>query len=178
MSASRIIILLQYSLIFLAFNCCKQNANHKQLHITEIIIEQIILSSIVHNSLFSIPDSIELPILIYRYSDDMCAGCIFEDLENLKTFQNKIGKDRILVLPAFDNNARNRARMLYELVDFNYRNFPLSSMVIPILDTMESQQYFAVINSNGEIDMVFFPKMGYSAITKAYFEKVEERIRK
>jgi len=130
-----------------------------------MMIRQILLSSSVYNSHFSLPDSIEKPVLVYRYSDNMCEGCIFEDLENLKIFQNKIGKNRILILPAY--NRQNLARLLYELADFNYKNITVESL------SVLSQQYFAVINNNDKVEMVFFPMMGYSSITQAYFNEVE-----
>jgi hypothetical protein len=108
----------------------------------------------------------------------MCEGCIFEDLENLKVLQKQIGKDRILVLPSFSNNSRNRARLLYELADFNYRVISLTSLVIPTLEARGPLPYFAVINSQGNVEMVFFPRLGYSTFTQAYFKEVEKRLRK
>ncbi len=130
----------------------------------------------VYNSHFYLPESYEKPKLIYRYSDFMCGGCIFEDLENLKDFQKKIGKDHILVFPDFNNNRRNLVRHRYELAAFNYHVLSADSLVIPMYETDGARQYFAVVDCDGKLEMVFFPKRGHSAITLAYFKEVEKRL--
>jgi len=73
---------LKCILILLTLNSCKRSENFGLTNTTDcLLMEQIVLSSIVYNSLYSISDTIKTPMLIYRYSDSMCKGCVFEDLE-------------------------------------------------------------------------------------------------
>ena len=175
MNERHVILLLQYLLLFLGFNSCKQNIDHKQLYITELMMDQILLSSQVYNS-FSLPDSFKKNVFLYRYSEDICEVCIFEDLENLKILQKKIGKDRIFVLSAFSNYRQNKVRKHYELRDFNNYNISSDSLVVPVHKTEGSKPYFAIMNSDGKLEMVFFPKKGYSSNTREYFKEVEKRL--
>jgi len=163
-------------IILLIISGCKQNTVYIRTHNTDMLIEQIVLSSVVYNTHYSLPDSIEPPILIYRYSDLMCEGCVFEDLENLKDFQKEIGKDRILVLADFNNFRINMVRHRYELESFNYRILPTKSLIIPVNETEGLKPYFALLNSDFKLEMVFFPKKGFNEITQAYLKEVEKRL--
>lgn len=173
--------ILAIFITFMFLNGCRKNESHKETNIditSERLLEQVFLSSKIYNTPFYVPENYEAPKLIYRYSDSMCEGCVFEDLENLKDFQGKIGKDHILVFPAFNNDRRNLVRHRYELAVFNYRVLSTDSLIIPVHEIEGYRQYFAVMNCDGKLEMVFFPKRGHSTITQAYFAEVEKRLSK
>lgn len=39
----------------------------------------------------------ETNILVYRFSEDMCDGCILQDLTELYNIQKSLGKNKILI---------------------------------------------------------------------------------
>jgi hypothetical protein len=45
---------------------------------------------------------VDLPVLIYRYQQGICSSCFQEDLSALYQLQGETGKDRILILPAYE----------------------------------------------------------------------------
>ena len=108
----------------------------------------------------------------------MCFSCIMEDLMVLRDFQKQIGKDRVLVLPAYPDDRGSKARLNTELADFNFHNISTDSLTIPIRENEGAKSYFALMNSDGKLEMVYFPVRGHPTITQAYFEKVEKRLRK
>ncbi len=72
-------------------------------------------------------------ILVYRYTPNMCNSCYLEDLFELKEFQKDIGRDVILVLPAYSSNDRsNRIRMANETEGFKCQNIPVDSLALPL----------------------------------------------
>jgi len=111
-------------------------------------------------------------VLIYRYSSSGCSPCYMDDLSELKEFRKAIGKDITLVLPAYPTNDRNsRIRMANETMGFKYRNIPADSLLIPVHNGVE-KRYFAIIDSKGQINMVFFPVRGRPYLTRQYFREV------
>jgi len=111
-------------------------------------------------------------LFIYRYYPSGCSPCYLDDLSELKLFQKTIGRDVVLALPAYANNDRNsRVRMVNEISDFRYRNIPADSLSFPIHNG-EEKRYFAVIDKQGRIGMVFFPVKGRQDLTRRYFKEV------
>lgn len=90
----------------------------------------------------------------------MCRTCYQEDLSELSKFQQKVGRDRILVTPAFEDNRNDIIQLRNELKNFNYVNIPLDSMFTPINQLNGvTHRYFAIVNNNRQIELVFFPQV-------------------
>jgi len=62
------------------------------------------------------------PTLVYRYPEHMCRGCYYESLEILLRFQEEIGKENILLLPAYEESRDSRIKLKNELGKHNYIN--------------------------------------------------------
>ena len=112
-------------------------------------------------------------ILIYRYSKYTCGSCIQEDLQEIEFFQNKIGKNKVLLLPAYPDNREGRIELSNILSKFNYVNIPPEIFLIPSQDGEFMQRYFAVIDKEGNLTMVFFPQRGETDLTRTYFLEVK-----
>ena len=155
---------------------CKEKPVRIISYMPEIVLEQVIMSSKVYCS----PDfNLKLPnnlTLVYRYSNHICQTCIVEDLMELRDFQQKIGKEKILVLPAFPEDRNSKIKLNNELSGFNYQNISIDSLILPRHETEGEKRYFAVLDNEGKMEMVFFPKNGFPNITRAYFKEVEKRM--
>lgn len=158
------------------FTGCKESVKTKQFA-PKFLMEQVLLSSEVYHSSVCSLGLYDAPILVYRYSGNMCHSCIIENLMELRDFQERTGKDHILVLPAFPEDRGGKARLNTELADFNYLNISPDSLALPIHEIEGAKPYFAVLNSDGKLEMVFFPQAGRPEITQAYFREVEKRIK-
>ena len=115
-------------------------------------------------------------ILIYRYSIYTCESCIQEDLKEIELFQDEIGKNKILMLPAYPDNREGKIELSNMLAKFNYVNIPPESFSIPSQDGDFMQRYFAVIDKEGNLTMVFFPRRGETNLTRIYFSEVMKLI--
>jgi hypothetical protein len=112
-------------------------------------------------------------VLVYRYSPNMCNSCYQEDLIDLKEFKEAVGRDIALVLPAyFSNDRRNRALLHSETAGFRFRNIPADSLALPASASEGEKRYFAVIDAQGRVGMVFFPTRGRSDLTRRYFNEI------
>jgi hypothetical protein len=116
------------------------------------------------------------PLLIYRYSKNICPDCITKDLDKLANIQSVIGKDKILVLPAFDDTRNDRVILSNELSQFNYKNIPNELLVIPYDSMFMIRPYFAVINQTENIEMIFFPQRNNQQLTDIYFSEIKRII--
>lgn len=164
--------------IILSAGCKKPVRKDETCATLEIILNQVILSSEIYQSNdYRLPDHKEM-LFIYRYSEHICPSCVIEDLIALRDFQDKIGKDRIIILPAFSEDRSSEARLHTELADFNYQNILPDSLIVPKHETKGDKAYFAVITGDGKLEMVFFPVKGRSDITQAYLKEVEKRLQR
>jgi hypothetical protein len=102
----------------------------------------------------------------------MCKECILEDLSKLYEFQKVMGKERVLVLPAFEDTRMNRVRFANELERFNYRNIPIDYFTIPLNLENTRQRYFGVFIESGNFIQPFFPGISYESFTQTYFDKI------
>ncbi|MDR1882065.1 MAG: hypothetical protein LBR26_04705 [Prevotella sp.] len=146
---------------------------------SRMLLHSVQLSAEIYRSFYMNREywknNLKEPVLIYRYPQYMCKSCYNEDIEELLSFQEEAGKDKVLVLPAFEDNKENRISLNNELAKFNYINTPLNLLKIPDYQYEENQQrYFAVLNKEGEISMVFFPRFGYKRLTNDYFSEVKK----
>lgn len=148
--------------------------NHEQYfqEVPDSFVKQLYLNQI--NEILDINS----PVLIYRYSTDVCSSCLNEDLYELSKYSENLGKHNIIILPAYPNNRYARVKLSKELAKFNYRNISADSVVIPVDSNGISKRYFALISKYGEPEMVFFPEKGKTELTKSYIKKVQEKIKK
>ena len=121
----------------------------------------------------SILSIIKYPVLIYRYSQANCSNCTVEDLSELNILQNEVAKGKSVVLPAYEENQRNKVMLANQLANFEYKNVPASLLVLPKNEDGFAQRYFALIDNKGNLGEVHFPQRGNTAATKAYFQRVK-----
>ena len=179
------------TLIFICCNC--KNNNDKQNHsvgdyslnITDktLIDYYVTMSSKVQENYLNNKQLInELihkkeSLLVYRYSIYMCNGCIMEDLATLFDYQTIVGKDKILVLPYFENSRENKILVMNELSRFNYKYIPDSILTIPLTSELIHHRYFAYIDEKKNMSMIFFPIRGKSELTQMYFSEIDKMMR-
>ena len=122
-------------------------------------------------------NTIDSLVLIYRYSESICGNCYNEDIAELSSFLKEIGRERILILPAFDNNRDNTIRLNNELKKFNFQNTSIDLLTIPEYRYNKSpQRYFALINEKKDIELIFFPHLGKKELTQLYFSEIKKRL--
>ena len=136
-----------------------------------------IYSHYYHNK-SSIQETLEgkTSVLIYRFSKNICEICIHDDLQEIELLQKEVGMDKILLLPDYPDNRENRLILSNLLAKFNYLNLPNDSFLIPIREDESMQRYFAVIDKEGDLSMVFFPQRGEANITRHFFSEVKKAI--
>ena len=115
-------------------------------------------------------------ILVFRYVSNSCNSCLDSQLNELLTFQEEIGREHVWVFPAYSNDRNSMIRLSAELAKYNYRNIPADSLLIPVYGG-EPRSYFAWINSEGEIGMVFVPIRSNVHHTRQFFLEVKRRIK-
>jgi len=113
--------------------------------------------------------------LFFRYIKNDCSSCLNSDLNEILTLQEEIGKDHIWIFPAYPDNRESRIQLSNELAKYNYRNISADSLYIPTY-AGEQKSYFAWINNDGEIDMVFIPDRNKIKYTRDYFQEVKKKI--
>ena len=117
----------------------------------------------------------QAPVLMYRYSQFSCDGCIQVELDALYSLQNEIGKKHIRILPAYDDTRNNRIKLLHMLHRFNYRIIPVEDFLMPAdCDDRGLKRFFAFINKEGSIGMIFFPEVSKPQLTKHYFSEIKK----
>ena len=149
----------------------------------DLLADQFIFTADVVNSYYSDRDSLRLseeqfPILIYRYTEAMCESCIFEELNELYKFKEDMDsmKLNILILPTFPDNRSNRIKLANTLANFTYINLPAHVLETPSqIGDNEKKRYFAVIDKNRDLKMVFFPQITKLHITRHYLKEVENQ---
>jgi len=114
------------------------------------------------------------PLLIYRYSFEMCWSCISEDLDLIETFQTLVGKERVLILPAYPEDRIHRIRLTNDLTQFRYRNMLSDSLSFPVDKTGAKVRYMAIMYADGTLEKVFFPRRNGIKRTKMYFAEIKE----
>lgn len=128
-----------------------------------------------------INDSIRVknrPILVYRYSSTMCEACVNKDLNILLEYLPKIGKENILILPAFKSDRDSRIKMQSSLCRFNYHNIEEKKVSIPVDVEQISHRFLAVLNSCNQIDYIYYPNKNFNSMTYTYLEYLLNEINK
>lgn len=114
-------------------------------------------------------------VFIYRFSDDMCKSCIYEDLMLLRQFQSEVGYEKVLLLPAYGEDRNSQIRLSNELKNFQYKNISDKIITFPVDKQINiKNRYMAYINCNGGIEMFFMPIKGEVELTKRYLSKIKE----
>jgi len=114
-------------------------------------------------------------VLIFRYVNTTCSTCNDIFLADILAFQEEIGKDHIWIFPAYPNDRNSRILLSNELSKYNYKNIPADSLLIPTYKG-ELRSYFAWVNNEGEIDLVFIPDRLKTQYTRKYFQVVKNRL--
>ena len=115
-------------------------------------------------------------VMVYRFSKYMCSSCIHEDLQEIELIQKEFGKDKIILLPAYPDDRAGRFELSNLLAKYNYVNIPIESFLIPLREDGEMQRYFAVIDKEGNLTMVYFPQRSDTNSIRLYFEEVKRMI--
>ena len=114
-------------------------------------------------------------ILFFRFISNSCNSCLDSQLKELLKFQEEIGKEYVWIFPAYPDDRNSRIQLSAELAKYNYRNIPADSLLIPNYGG-EQKSYFAWINGEGEIELVFVPDRSNVHLTRKYFLEVKRRI--
>ena len=114
-------------------------------------------------------------ILFFRYIIYSCSSCLDSQLNELLSFQEEIGKEYVWVFPAYPDDRNSRIRLSADLAKFNYLNIPTDSLLIPMHER-EQKSYFAWIDSEGTMDMVFVPDRSNVHQTRQFFLEVKKRL--
>ena len=115
-------------------------------------------------------------ILFFRYVHNSFDSYQDACLNEILALQEEIGKEHIWIFPVFPIDRNSRIRLGNELGKFNYRNIPADSLLIPIYDGVE-RSYFAWLNNDGEIDMIFLPDKNRVQHTRNYFREVKNLLK-
>ena len=137
--------------------------------------------SLIYSHYFSNKDFIHAAIghktsvLIYRYSKYMCESCRHEDFHEIELLQKEIGKEKILLVPSsYLDNRSGRIELASDLSKFNYVNIPVDDFIMPSQDGDFLQRYFALIDKEGNLSMLFFPQRNETKLTRIYFSEVKK----
>lgn len=114
-------------------------------------------------------------LLVYRYSNKVCDGCVHEDLNNLEDFISIIGKESVLILPSFPDSRESKINLRNKLRKYNFINIPIDTFKLPDnMDGNGEHRFFALINKENEIKTVFFPIAKKSSFTKMFFDTIKD----
>ena len=114
-------------------------------------------------------------VLIFRYKQNTCQICLDSQLNELLAFQEEIGKAYVRVLPAYSDDRNSMIQLSADLAKFNYRNIPAALLLIPTYYG-ESKSYFAWINNEGEMELVYVPDRSNVQLTRRYFDEMKRII--
>jgi hypothetical protein len=114
-------------------------------------------------------------ILIFRYIQNSCNSCLDSQLKEILTLQEEVGKDHIWIFPAYPDDRNSRIKLSSELAKYNYRNIPADSLLIPTYEG-EQRSYFAWINNEGDVDMVFVSDRSNIQSIRRLFVDIKRKI--
>lgn len=112
----------------------------------------------------------ERPLLLYRYSLTMCETCYNLDIDALSKYYSHFDKNRILILPAFDNTRDNRINVQNSLKEFNFINIGKDTIPIPIDKDKITHRFFAILDSCNFIHHIYFPSKSCPDMTYTYMD--------
>jgi hypothetical protein len=118
----------------------------------------------------------DFPKLVYRYQEGICGACFQEDMKLLYQLKDEIGGDRILIIPAYDENRNSLLAMNSQLNHFNHRNISLDLLAVPADEDGVISKYFAIINKDGNIERILLSYPGYPEFTQKYINEIKKLI--
>ena len=111
-------------------------------------------------------------VILFRYFNNTCSKCIDTFLNEILALQEEIGKDKIWILPAYPDDRNSRIQLRNELAKYNYIHFSSDSLFIPVRHE-EYLSYFAYINSEKKIEMVYIPDRNDIKTLQYYFSEIK-----
>ena len=115
--------------------------------------------------------------LFFRYVPSVCSPCLDSQLNEILALQEVIGKDNIWILSSFPDDRNSKIRLNSELSNFNYKNIPADSLLIPICNGKQ-RSYFIYVNNLGNVYIVFLPDEGNGKYTRDFLLEVRKRLNK
>lgn len=107
--------------------------------------------------------------LIYRYFNKECYKCVVSDIHLIRSWQNRLGKKNILVLPNAPKDRNSKIVLESTLTDINYYPVNEKDFTIDYLNEKE-YRYFALVDSSGNLSNIFMPQAIFPELTEKYFE--------
>lgn len=166
----------------------------QKYEITKLENKIVILNTAIDNSFSEIVDYLESytevsfngitdcdfplkDVLIYRFSDDMCDECIRQDLHELYKFQKLLGKQSLIIFPAFEEKEWRCVENSGLLNEFCCKNIPESVFSFPFnISNGTFKRYLAYVGADGKIKSVFFPEKYKQNLTNIYLQGVKNKI--
>ena len=143
----------------------------------EVLMENVRFVPEIVRSYETVKEALGLKdILFFRYDKHSCKNCIETYLLELFELQEEIGKEYIWIFPAFPDDRASDIQLSNELAKYNYRNIPADSLLVPTIES-EKRSYFAWLNSDGEIDMVFIPDIQKKQYNLKFYHEVKKKIK-
>ena len=89
----------------------------------------------------------------------------------MNNIQKSLGKNKILILPAYENNRYNMMLLKNKLSNFRFTNISEEFLEFPSSRTTGlSQRFFAYVNNQGRMTSFY--------ITRLYLNHLKEKIQK
>jgi hypothetical protein len=138
------------------------------------------ISRSYYNNSFLIKDVLgdKSDMLVYRFSKNICESCLHDDLKEMEILQQEIGKDRLLLLPSYPNDRNGKIELSNLLSKFSYINLPMDFLIIPSQEGDFQQRYFALIDKDRNLTMVYFPRNENKGLTQIYLSEVKKMYKK
>ncbi len=167
------ILCLCFVLLLLANRKYQQKQKDDLIIRNEMLFDHIIINSELA-FYWNLSDVIQdRNVLFYRFSDDMCENCVYEDLTNLRWFQNLVGVENLVLLPAYPNDKNSQIRLASELTGLRYKNISEEILPFPIeRHTGMKVRYMGYINEKGVMEMFFIPLKGEIELTREYLSRL------
>jgi hypothetical protein len=98
---------------------------------------------------------------------------------DMNNIQKSFGKNKILILPAYENNRYNMMLLKNKLSNFRFTNISEEFLEFPSSRTTGlSQRFFAYVNNQGRMTSFYFPSKNQQDITRLYLNHLKEKIQK
>ena len=182
MNLNRALIILFSLLVLLVAGVVIQLSRSKGARYKKVFVDNEILTTQIH----CVPEIIrsyeqrkdaygQKNTLFFRYTNNSCGSCINYYLFEILTLQEEIGKEHVWLFPAYPDDRGSQIQLRSELAKYNYRNIPADSLLLPVYEG-EQKSYFAWLDNEGEIGMVFVPDINKPQYTRHYFQEVKRLI--
>lgn len=97
----------------------------------------------------------------------------------MNNIQKSFGKNKILILPAYENNRYNMMLLKNKLSNFRFTNISEEFLEFPSSRTTGlSQRFFAYVNNQGRMTSFYFPSKNQQDITRLYLNHLKEKYKR